>query len=45
MAEAVATNRNEARVQQRIAELEALAADDTTRGDSPRLVNALLAEW
>ena len=45
MPEAVATNRNEARVQQRIAELEALAADDTTRGDSPRLVNALLAEW
>ena len=45
MAEAVATNRNMTRVQERIAELEALAGDDTSHGDSPRLVDALLAEW
>jgi len=34
-----------ARVRKRIAELEALAADDTRRGASPRLVRALVAEW
>ena len=45
MAEAAATNRNIARVQERIAELEALAVDDTFHGNSPRLVDALLAEW
>ena len=43
--EPIATDRNIARVQARITELEALSADDATNGDSPRLVNALLAEW
>ena len=32
-------------VQKRIAELEALAADNTRHGASPRLVRALVAEW
>ena len=33
------------RVRKRIAELEALAADNTRHGASPRLVRALVAEW
>ena len=34
-----------ARVRKRVAELEALATDDTRRGASPRLVRALVTEW
>ena len=34
-----------ARVRKRIAELEALACDNTRHGASPRLVRALVTEW
>ena len=34
-----------ARVRKRLAELEALATDNTRHGASPRLVRALVTEW
>jgi len=40
-----AVTRDIARVRRRIAELEALARDDTEHGASPGLVHGLVAEW
>ena len=40
-----AVSRDIARVRRRIAELEALAGDDTEHGASPALIHGLVAEW